>query len=75
MDGEGYFSDLCDTLLQAKNEVFLTGWMLSPYFCLKRPDPEERTRVDRVFEKIAKSGIKINIIIFMEPKIALNNDS
>ena len=40
IDGKGYFNDLYEALLQAKNEVFITGWMISPYFCLKRPDPE-----------------------------------
>lgn len=39
IDSKGYFSDVCDALLSAKTEVFITGWMLSPYFCLKRPDP------------------------------------
>lgn len=49
--------------------------MISPYFCLKRPDPQQETRVDRVLSKIANLGIKINIIVYMEPKVALNIDS
>ena len=75
IDGKGYFSDLADALLLAKSQVFITGWMISPYFCLKRPDPDGETRLDKVLEKIAKSGIKVHIIVYMEPKVALNIDS
>lgn len=49
--------------------------MISPYFYLRRPDPEHETRIDRVLEKIANCGIKVNIIVYMEPKVALNIDS
>lgn len=38
IDGQDYFSSLCDALLAAKKEVFIAGWMLSPFFSLKRPD-------------------------------------
>lgn len=49
--------------------------MISPFFCLKRPDPEHKTRVDNVLSKIANLGIKVHIIVYMEPKMALNIDS
>ena len=49
--------------------------MVSPFFCLKRPDPNHETRLDKVLEKVATSGIKVHIIIYMEPKVALNLDS
>lgn len=75
VDGKDYFSDVCDALLQAKTEVFITGWMVSPHFHFKRPDPTGETRVDRIIERIGKSGIKVHIIVYMEPKVALNIDS
>lgn len=49
--------------------------MISPFFHLKRPDPKGETRVDNVLLKIAKLGIKVNIIVYMEPKVALNINS
>ena len=64
-----------DALMSAKKEVFITGWMLSPYFSLRRPDPDSKTRLDKVLESVAKNGIKINIIVYLEPKVALNIDS
>lgn len=76
IDGEDYFRDLYDELIRARKEVFITDWMISPYFMLVRPQPlESEYRLDRVFEKLAKRGVRINIILFLEPKLALNNDS
>jgi phospholipase D1/2 len=48
VDGEGYFEHLYDCLLMAKKEIFITGWMLSPYFSLKRPDTNGEYRLDNV---------------------------
>lgn len=37
IDGENYFSDLCDEILKAQKSVYITGWMFTPYLLLKRP--------------------------------------
>ena len=29
IDGEGYYSDVCDALLMAKEEIFIAGWWVS----------------------------------------------
>lgn len=51
--------------------------MITPFFHLKRPTSlDDRTsRLDYIFEELGKKGVKIYIILYMEPKIALNNDS
>jgi hypothetical protein len=49
--------------------------MLSPYFSLKRPDDNEEYRLDIILSKVAKAGIKINIVIYNGPKLALTIDS
>lgn len=50
--------------------------MLTPFFLLLRPNSlESETRLDHVLATIAKRGVKVNIILFLEPKLALNNDS
>lgn len=66
---------MCDALLSAKKEIFITGWMISPYFSLKRPDPKNEHRLDNVLSKVANAGIKVNIIAYNGPKMALNIDS
>jgi phospholipase D1/2 len=77
VDGCDYFSDLCDALLKAEKNVFITDWMMTPYFLLKRPkELDDRScRLDYILESLAQKGVKIYIILYMEPKIALNNDS
>ena len=49
--------------------------MISPYFLLKRPDPEQKSRIDNVLSIVANAGIKVNIIVYNGPKMALNIDS
>lgn len=37
-DGEEYFLDMYNCLKAAKWQVCMTGWMITPYFLLKRPN-------------------------------------
>lgn len=55
----------------------MTGWMITPYFLLKRPGSinDPNYRLDGVLNKIAKRGVKVFIIVFMEPAMFVNNDS
>ena len=77
IDGEGYFNDVYEAIIKATKEVFLTGWWISPELYLKRPVSPDNTefRLDKVLQKIASRGVKINIILYREVKLALNNDS
>jgi phospholipase D1/2 len=75
VDGQDYFDSLCDCLLAARKEIFITGWMISPYFSLRRPDEQEEYRLDNVLGKVARAGIKVNIVIYNAPKMALAIDS
>ena len=78
IDGEEYFHDVCDALLSAQSEVFITDWWLSPEIYLKRPVSLTRntyTRLDRILKRIAENGVMIKIVVYNEPKIALTIDS
>ena len=63
--------------MSAKRQVCITGWMITPYFLLKRPNSIENKeyRLDGVLEKLAIRGVKVFIIAFMEPAMFVNNDS
>lgn len=37
-DGAEYYEDLYNELLNAQKQVCITGWMITPYFLLKRPN-------------------------------------
>jgi hypothetical protein len=51
--------------------------MITPYFLLKRPNSieSEQYRLDGVLQSLAERGVKVYIIVFMEPKMVVNNDS
>lgn len=51
--------------------------MITPYFLLKRPNSidQKQFRLDGVLQNLAQRGIKVYIIVFMEPKMVVNNDS
>lgn len=38
VDGAWYMSDVADLLEDAREEIFITDWWLSPDIYLKRPD-------------------------------------
>jgi phospholipase D1/2 len=72
-DGEGYFRDLYLELKSAKKYIYITDWMITPYFNLVRgeadPDKEgdgmaSEFRLDKVLEEAAKRGVAIYIIIY-----------
>ena len=41
IDGEDYFKDLSEKLMQAKETIFITDWWLSPQVWLNRPVPTQ----------------------------------
>lgn len=76
-DGAGYYEDLYEELKSARWQVCITGWMITPYFLLKRPNKidSKEYRLDGVLQELAERGVKVYIIAFMEPKMFVNNDS
>jgi phospholipase D1/2 len=63
--------------MKAQNKICITGWMITPYFLLKRPGSiiSSPYRLDHVLKQAAERGVKIYIITFREPKMFVNNDS
>ncbi|MBP3800956.1 MAG: hypothetical protein J6I85_02835 [Clostridia bacterium] len=49
-DGEDYFKDLSEKLMQAKETIFITDWWLSPEVWLTRPAPTQ-TYMAMAFQK------------------------
>ena len=78
IDAEDYYSDICEVIKRAREEIFIADWWLSPELYLKRPVGEqlnEDSRLDRILLKAAEEGVRINIIIYKEVTLALSNDS
>ena len=90
VDGQDYFSDLFEKLMDAKKTIFITDWWMSPEVWLKRPilesdyknnisfkkkKIENLSRLMDVLEYKAKKGVKIYILLYYECSLALTLDS
>ena len=54
VDGQDYMAKVADALLEAKEEIFIADWWLSPEIYLKRGiDFDEKFRLDRILKQKA----------------------
>lgn len=76
INGEGYFTQLLIDLENAKFEIFIRGWWVSPELYLRRPIEEfPESRLDKVLARAASRGVKIYVLLFKEFKGHMSNDS
>ncbi|XP_057215443.1 phospholipase D2 isoform X2 [Triplophysa rosa] len=75
VNGNGYFSDLADALEQAKEEIFITDWWLSPEVFLKRPATNTYWRLDKILKRKAEQGVKVCVLLYQEVEMALGINS
>ena len=90
VDGQDYFKDLFETLMDAKKSIFITDWWMSPEVWLKRPifeddyknnlnlkkiKAENLSRLMDILQYKAKKGVKIYILLYYECSLALSLDS
>ncbi|XP_076024753.1 phospholipase D2 [Genypterus blacodes] len=75
VNGSGYFADLADALDQAKEEIFITDWWLSPEVHLKRPASDNSWRLDEILKRKADQGVKVCILLYKEVELALGINS
>ncbi|KAI4883825.1 hypothetical protein NFI96_006020 [Prochilodus magdalenae] len=75
VNGSGYFSDLADALENAKEEIFITDWWLSPEVFLKRPARGTYWRLDQILKRKADQGVKVCVLLYKEVELALGINS
>lgn len=75
VNGSGYFADLADALEQAKEEIFITDWWLSPEVFLKRPATDNYWRLDEILKRKAEQGVKVCVLLYKEVELALGINS
>uniref|UniRef100_A0A671K9L6 Phospholipase n=1 Tax=Sinocyclocheilus anshuiensis TaxID=1608454 RepID=A0A671K9L6_9TELE len=75
VNGNGYFSDVADALEQAKEEIFITDWWLSPEVFLKRPATGTYWRLDKILRRKAEQGVKVCVLLYKEVELALGISS
>ncbi|KAM8973605.1 phospholipase D2 isoform 1-T1 [Pelodytes ibericus] len=75
LNGATYFSAVADALLQAKEEIFITDWWLSPEIHLKRPAENDDFRLDIILKHRAEAGVRVCVLLFKEMEMALGINS
>jgi len=72
VDGDSLMSAVADVIEQAKEEIFITDWWLSPEIYLKRGvDFDPKYRLNTLLKRKAKEGVKIFILLYKELELAL----
>jgi phospholipase D1/2 len=67
-----YMEHVMLALNNAREEIFITDWWLSPELFLKRPTIDLQYRLDKILVKKASEGVKIYILLFKELTLAVN---
>nr|XP_012222142.1 PREDICTED: phospholipase D1 [Linepithema humile]XP_012222151.1 PREDICTED: phospholipase D1 [Linepithema humile] len=76
VDGADYMSAVADALENAKEEIFIADWWLSPEIHMKRPMFNgDYWRLDKILQRKAFEGVKIFILIYKEIEVALGINS
>ncbi|XP_061522047.1 phospholipase D1-like isoform X3 [Phycodurus eques] len=76
VNGKTYMEDVADALEEAKEEIFITDWWLSPEIFLKRPIVEgNRWRLDHVLRRKAQQGVHVYVMLYKEVELALGINS
>ncbi|CAG9331940.1 unnamed protein product [Blepharisma stoltei] len=76
IDGENYYSDVYEALINAKNFVFITDWWLSPDMYLKRPASKyPESQIVEVLGSLADRGVLVYIHIYKEITFTLTLNS
>uniref|UniRef100_A0A8D0ATR5 Phospholipase n=1 Tax=Sander lucioperca TaxID=283035 RepID=A0A8D0ATR5_SANLU len=76
VNGKSYMEDVADALEEAKEEIFITDWWLSPEIFLKRPVVEgNRWRLDCILKRKAQQGVRIFVMLYKEVELALGINS
>ncbi|KRY35597.1 Phospholipase D1 [Trichinella spiralis] len=76
VDGKSYMENLANMLELAKEQIFITGWWLSPEIYLKRPAAAgRRWRLDEILKRKAEEGIRVYVLLYKEVELALGINS
>ncbi|KAM8880948.1 LOW QUALITY PROTEIN: phospholipase D1-like [Synchiropus picturatus] len=76
VNGKTYMEDVADALEEAREEIFITDWWLSPEIFLKRPVVEgNRWRLDCLLKRKAQQGVRVFVMLYKEVELALGINS
>lgn len=70
--GQEYFTALTVGLLQAREEILIASWMVSPDFLLTRP-PLPPLRLDHLLRLKAEQGVRIFVLLYKEVSVLVRS--
>ena len=79
VDGEGYFAEMYKLISNAKVDIMICGWFISPEVPLKRPIKNyleyDQSRLDYVLKAAADRGVKVYVLVYKQVNVSMYNDS
>ncbi|CAG8571695.1 11060_t:CDS:10 [Dentiscutata erythropus] len=76
VNGKDYFYAVSEAISNAKREIFIEDWWLSPELYLRRPPyKNEHFRLDKLLKRKAKEGVKVYVVLYRELEQALTLNS
>lgn len=76
VDGSSYMAAVAQAMENAKEEIFIADWWLSPEIYMKRPAIDgEHWRLDKILQRKAIQGVKIFVLLYKEVQYALGINS
>lgn len=73
VDGKETFAAIAHAMLNAKEQIFIAGWSVSPYLYMRRDrdikNPSQY-RLDNILSRMASNGVQVYIIMWHETTIA-----
>lgn len=66
VDACGYMHAVSHAIENARHEIWILDWWLSPELYLRRPPAKnEQYRIDRMLFAAAKRGVQVNVIVYV----------
>lgn len=76
VDGAGYMSAVADAMENAKEEIYIADWWLSPEIYMKRPAISgDYWRLDKILQRKAQQGVKVFVLLYKEVEMAMGINS
>ncbi|XP_054719269.1 phospholipase D2-like [Uloborus diversus] len=76
VDGATYFEAVAEALENAREEIFIADWWLTPEVYLKRPTVHGHYwQLVYILKRKAREGVKIYVLLFKELEVALGINS
>lgn len=72
IDGENAFKEIHNSILYAKESVFIAAWFLIPeIYLIRTPEGGLNNRLDKLLLKKAQEGVKVYILLWNETSLAV----